>query len=73
MAQISTRLPDQMVQDVDNAAKVLHRTRAEIIRQALEMYLEDFDDLNTAIDRLRDPADRSMDWDEAKRALLAAD
>lgn len=73
MAQISTRLPDKMVRDVDQAAKVLQRTRAEIIRQALEMYLEDFDDLNKAIDRLRDPADRSIDWDEAKRALLSAD
>ncbi len=73
MTQISARLPDEMIRDVDQAAKVLHRTRAEIIRQALEMYLEDFDDLNIAIDRLRDPADRNMDWAEARRALLAAD
>jgi len=73
MAQITARLPDSMVEDINRAAKALRRSRAEIIRQALELYLEDFDDLNTAIDRLRDPADRSMDWDEAKRVLLAAD
>lgn len=73
MSQITARLPEEMVKEIDHAAQVLHRSRADIIRKAIEMYLEDFDDLNTAIDRLRDPADRSMDWEQAKRELLTAD
>lgn len=73
MSQITARLPEEMVKEIDHAAQVLHRSRAEIVRKAIEIYLEDFDDLNTAIDRLRDPSDRSMDWEQAKRELLAAD
>jgi len=73
MAQITARLPDEIVAALDQAAKSLHRTRADIIRQAIEIYLEDFNDLSVAIDRLRDPSDECVDWEEARRALLAAD
>jgi len=73
MSQITARLPEGMVKEIDHAAQVLHRSRADIVRKAIEIYLEDFDDLNTTIDRLRDPADRSMDWEQAKRELLTAD
>ncbi|MBU1738561.1 MAG: ribbon-helix-helix domain-containing protein [Proteobacteria bacterium] len=73
MSQITARLSEEMVKEIDRAARVLHRSRADIVRKAIETYLEDFDDLNTAIDRLRDPADCSLDWEQAKRELLAAD
>lgn len=73
MSQITARLSEEMVNEIDHAARVLHRSRADIVRKAIESYLEDFDDLNTATDRLRDPADRSIDWEKAKRELLAAD
>jgi RHH-type transcriptional regulator, rel operon repressor / antitoxin RelB len=73
MSQITARLPDEIVAALDQAAKSLHRTRADIIRQAIETYLEDFSDLSVAIDRLRDPSDECVDWEEARRALLAAD
>ena len=33
----------------------LKRSLAEMIRQAMERYLEDFDDLAVAFERLRDP------------------
>ena len=73
MSQITARLPDEMVSALDRAAQSLHRSRADVIRQAIECYLEDFDDLTLAIARLRDPADETVDWREARRALLAAD
>ena len=73
MSQITARLPDEVVSALDRAARTLHRSRADIIRQAVESYLEDFDDLTVAIERLRDPADTNIDWQEAKRALLADD
>ena len=73
MSQITARLPDDIVSALDRAAQSLHRSRADVIRQAIECYLEDFDDLSIAIERLRDPADEIVDWQEARRALLAAD
>ena len=73
MSQITARLPDEVVSALDRAAQTLNRSRADIIRQAVESYLEDFDDLTVAIERLRDPADTNIDWQEAKRALLADD
>ena len=70
MSQITARIPDDVLESLDNAAKTLHRSRADIIRQAIESYLEDFDDIAVSIERLRDPSDETVDWDEAKRALL---
>ena len=54
VSQITARLPDTVVEALDAAAEALHRSRAEIIRQAVERYLEDFDDLSVALERLRD-------------------
>jgi len=73
MPQISARLPDEMVTAIDHAAQALHRSRADIIRKSIKCYLEDFDDLSVAIDRLRDPSDEALDWEKAKRDILAAD
>ncbi len=33
----------------------------------VERYLEDFDDLSVALERLRDPADPVLDWDRVRR------
>lgn len=73
MSQITARLPEETVEALDRAAQTLNRSRADIIRQAIESYIEDFGDLSVAIERLRDPADENVDWQEAKRALLAED
>ena len=73
MPQVSTRLPEELVRGIDEAARTLHRTRAEVIRQAIEYYLEDVLDLKAALERLQDPADPVLDWDEVRRGLLAAD
>lgn len=73
MSQITARLPDATVEALDAAAKALDRSRAEIVRQAVERYLEDFDDLTVALERRRDPTDPVLDWDEVRRALLDPD
>ena len=51
MAQITARVPDEVAEALDTAAAALKRSRAEVIRQALE----NFDDLTVALERLRDP------------------
>jgi predicted DNA-binding protein len=70
MSQITARLPDELVASLDQAAGQLRRTRAEIVRQAVEYYLEDFEDISRAIEVLRDPADPVLDWEQVKRDLL---
>ena len=73
MQQITARVPVTLVEALDAAAAGLKRSRADIVRQALEQYLEDFDDLTVAVQRLLDPADPVLDWDEVKNALLPSD
>lgn len=73
MSQITARVPDELVEALDAAAEDLKRSRADIIRQALERYLEDYDDLEVALERLRDPADPVLDWDQVRHELLSSD
>ncbi len=71
--QVTARLPDPVVDALDTAARQLRRSRADVIRLAIEHYLEDFDDLSVAIDRLCDPSDTELEWDRVRRELLGTD
>lgn len=71
MTQITAKLPESLVKDIDAAAEKLRRSRADIVRQAIEYYLADVQDLAKAVETLRDPADPIMDWEKVKRELLA--
>ncbi|MDE2764903.1 MAG: ribbon-helix-helix domain-containing protein [Chloroflexota bacterium] len=73
MTQITARVSDSLAESLDAAAARLKRSRAEVIRQALENYVEDFDDLSVAVERLRDPSDPVLDWDEVRRGLVGSD
>lgn len=54
------------------AAQQLNRCRADIIRQAIESYLADIEDLRCGLAVMKDPADTVLDWAEVRDALLAA-
>ncbi len=73
MSQITARLPDDLVKSLDAAAHEIGRPKSEIIRKAIECYLDDYMDLTIALERLRDPTDPVLDWEDAKRELLAED
>ena len=73
LSQITARISDELVSELDRAAAQLHRSRAEIVRQALEHYLEDFRDLSLAAQRLQDPSDPVLDWDEVRDELVGKD
>jgi transposase len=73
MPQVSARLPSDLIEQMDRAADRLHRTRAEMVRQAVEYYLNDIEDLHLGLERLQDPADPLLDWDEVRRELLDQD
>ena len=66
-------VPRPVVEALDAAAAQLRRSRAQVVREALERYLEDYDDLAVALERLRDPTDPVLDWDEVRRDLLDTD
>ena len=73
MVQVTARLPEELVEKADRAASRLNRSRAQLLRQALEYYLEDFEDLRLALDRLNDPADPVLNWEDVRRDLLNQD
>lgn len=71
--QVTARLPDPLSEELDAAAHRLQRSRADLIRQAIEYYLDDIVDLQAGVAALKDPADPVLDWLEVRDALLAAD
>ena len=73
MTQVTAKLPPAMSKSLDSAARRLKRSRADVIRQAIEYYLDDVEDLERAMDRLRDPADPVLDWEKVRRELVAKD
>ena len=73
MTQITARLDDNLVAALDKAAARFNRTCAEVVRQAIEYYIADVEDLTQALQVLNDPADLVLGWDEVKRTLQRKD
>ncbi len=69
MTQITARVPDDLARQIDDAAVKLKRSRAQVVRQALEYYLADFEDLRLGLERLQDPADPILDWTDVRGEL----
>jgi predicted DNA-binding protein len=66
---VSTRLPDELARRLDGIAKETDRPRSHIIRKALESYLQDYADLQIALDRLHDKTDPIVSGKELKNSL----
>jgi len=73
MVEISATMPDELVEALDEASAATHQSRNDIIRQALESYLEDMKDAALAMERVNDQSDRFLDWEDVKRDLLSKD
>ena len=73
MSQITAQVPDTPLEALDTAAAELERSRAEIVRHALERNLEDFEDINVTRELLRDPTDPVLDWDQVRHELIDPD
>lgn len=71
--QISARLPDSLVEQLDKTARKRRCSRTDVVRQALEHYLDDFDGASVAIDRLLEPNDPVLDWDRVRLEILKTD
>jgi RHH-type rel operon transcriptional repressor/antitoxin RelB len=66
---VSIRLPDELVEQLENVARDTERSRSFIVQRAIESYLEDYADLQVALDRLRDKDDRVVSGDELRKSL----
>lgn len=66
---ISVRLPKELSEQLDNIAKETERPRSYIIQKALESYLEDYADLQVALDRLHDKMDAVISGKELRKTL----
>ena len=66
---ISVRLPKNLANQLDSIAKETERPRSFIIQKALESYIEDFSDLQVALDRLHDTGDEIISAKEMRKTL----
>jgi RHH-type transcriptional regulator, rel operon repressor / antitoxin RelB len=66
---ISVRLPEAIAKQLDNIARETERPRSYIVQKALESYLEDYADLQVALDRLHDKTDPVVSGKELRKSL----
>ena len=66
---ISVRLPKYLADQLDGIAKETERPRSFIIQKALESYIEEFADLQIALDRLHDKSDPIISGKELRKSL----
>jgi RHH-type rel operon transcriptional repressor/antitoxin RelB len=66
---VSIRLPDLLARELDHIADETERPRSFHIQKALESYIEDFADVQVALDRLRDQKDPVISSHELRKTL----
>ncbi len=66
---VSVRLPDAMAKKLGRVAKETERSRSFVIQKAVEAYLDDFADLQVALDRLRDKSDPVVSGKDMRKSL----
>ena len=66
---ISIRLPDELADHLKGIAKETDRPRSYIIQKAIEVYLEEYSDLQVALDRLRDKTDAVITSNDLRKSL----
>jgi RHH-type rel operon transcriptional repressor/antitoxin RelB len=66
---ISVRLPKGLANQLDSIAKETERPRSFIIQKALESYIEDFADLQIALDRFHNTGDEVISAKEMRDSL----
>lgn len=66
---ISIRIPDELAEQLTTISRETERPRSFIIQKALESYIEDYADLQIALDRLHDKSDPIITQEELKESL----
>jgi RHH-type transcriptional regulator, rel operon repressor / antitoxin RelB len=66
---ISVRLPEKMAKYLSEVATETERSKSFHIQKAVELYLEDFANLQIARDRLMDKSDKLISADEMRQKI----
>jgi RHH-type rel operon transcriptional repressor/antitoxin RelB len=66
---ISVRIPQELAEQVDGIAAETERSRSFIVQKALESYVEDYADLQIALDRLRDKSNPLVSGKDLRKSL----
>jgi RHH-type rel operon transcriptional repressor/antitoxin RelB len=66
---ISVRLSKELADKLDSIAKETERPRSYIIQKALESYIDDYADLQIALDRLHNKTDPIVSGKELRKSL----
>lgn len=66
---ISVRLPKAIAEQLSSIAEETERPRSYIIQKALEAYIEDYADLQVALDRLHNKTDPVVSGKDLRKSL----
>ena len=66
---MSLRLPEEIIDQLDEIAESTERTKSYLIKKAIERYLEEYADYEIALDRMNDPHDKIISSKELRRRL----
>ena len=70
---ITVRVPDTLADQFDELAISLERSRAYLVKKAMEMYISEYADYFIALERLRDKDDDIISSQEMKNLLGISD
>ncbi len=73
MIQITTRVPEVVAKELDEVAVHFNNNRSEVLRQAIDRFLEEVEDASISLDRLNDPDANWLDWDDVEREFQDKD
>lgn len=66
---ISLSFDEELLSKIEKICKVSERTKSWFVKTAVENYIEDIEDLETALERLQDPISDFVDEKELKKML----
>jgi len=69
----SVRIPDELAARLEELARATRRSKSSFIVEALRRYLDELEDLELALARLRDPDAEWLDHEEVRRLAGAED
>lgn len=69
MTTLSVRISDPLAKKLAGVARDAERPKSFIIQKAIEAYLEDYADLQVALDRLRDTSDPIVASRDMRKSL----
>jgi predicted DNA-binding protein len=70
MPTLNVRIDEHTAKRLDRLSKKNRRTKSSYIKEMLELYLEDFEDGISALERINDKNAKYLNLDEVKGKIL---